>query len=109
MINHSYTAVVERNVTFATELTTEPYEVAWAREARIFVRALDLTGEIEATAEISADGLFWIPEGSPPVKLAQPGVLSFPVREFGHWLRVALRNRDAAPSARVIVYLALKE
>lgn len=109
MINHSYTAVVERNVTFATELTTEPYEVAWAREARIFVRALDLAGEIEATAEISPDGLFWIPEGSPPVKLAQPGLLSFSVREFGHWLRVVLRNRSAAPSARVIVYLALKE
>jgi hypothetical protein len=90
-------------------LVSEPYEVAWSSEARIFVRALDLTGEIEATAEISADGLFWIPEGSPPVKLAQPGVLSFSVREFGHWLRVVLRNRDAAPSARVIVYLALKE
>lgn len=109
MIKHSYTAVVERNVTFTDELVTEPYEVAWAREARIFVRALDLAGEIEATAEISPDGLFWIPEGSPPVKLGQPGVLSFPVREFGHWLRVVLRLQGTTPSARVIVYLALKE
>ncbi len=109
MIKHSYTAVVERNVTFTDELVTEPYEVAWAHEARVFVRALDLVGQIEATAEISPDGLFWIPEGSPPVKLEQPGVLSFPVREFGHWLRVMLKIKGPAPSARVIVYLTLKE
>ncbi len=109
MINHSYTAVLERNVTFTDALVTEPYEVAWAREARIFVRTLDLVGELEATAEISPDGLCWIPEGSPPVKLAQPGLLSFPLREFGHWLRLVLRVQGPTPSARVIVYLALKE
>jgi len=109
MINHSYTAVVERNTIFAEELVTEPYEVAWAREARVFVRALDLKGTMEATAEISPDGLFWTKEGSLPVRLDQPGLISFPLREFGHWLRIALRNSSPAPSARVIIYLALKE
>jgi hypothetical protein len=109
MMNHSYTAVVERNTTFAGELLTEPYEVAWVREARVFVRALDLSGTIEVTAEISPDGLFWTKEGSPPLLLDRPGLISFPVREFGHWLRVSLRNTGTAPSARVIVYLALKE
>lgn len=109
MILHSYTAVVERNTVFAEELVTEPYEVAWAREARVFVRALELTGTIEATAEISPDGLFWMKEGSPPVRLEQPGLLSFPLREFGHWLRISLRNSGSAPTARVIIYLALKE
>lgn len=109
MLTHSYTAVVERNTIFAEALVTEPYEVAWAREARIFVRALDLTGSIEATAEISPDGLFWTKEGGLPVKLEQPGLISFPVREFGHWLRIALKNTGASPSARVIIYIALKE
>lgn len=109
MMKQSYTAVLERNVTFTETLVTEPYEVPWASEARIFVRALDLSGSLEATAEISPDGLFWIPEGSLPVKLEQPGLLTFPVREFGHWLRVVLKNRGTAPSARVIIYLALKE
>lgn len=109
MIPNSHTAVLERNTTFAEELVTEPYEVAWAREARVFVQALDLTGTIEATAEISPDGLFWTKEGSPPVRLEQPGLISFPLREFGHWLRIALRNPAPAPSARIIVYLALKE
>jgi hypothetical protein len=109
MIRQSYTAVVERNTTFAEELVTEPYEVAWAREARVFVRTLDLVGTLEAHVEISPDGLFWVPEGSPPVLLASSGVLSFPVREFGHWLRIVLKCRGEQPSARVIVYLALKE
>lgn len=109
MIKNSYTAVLERNTTFAEELVTEPYEVAWAGEARVFVRALDLTGTLEATAEVSPDGLFWTAEGSPPVKLERPGLISFPVREFGHWLRIVLRNRGASPSARIIIYLALKE
>ena len=109
MIKNSHTAVLERNTTFAEELVTEPYEVAWAGEARVFVRALDLTGSMEASAEISPDGLFWTKEGSPPVTLDQPGLVSFPLREFGHWLRIVLRNRSAAPSARVIIYLALKE
>ncbi len=109
MMKQSYTAVLERNVTFTDVLVTEPYEVPWASEARIFVRALDLTGCVEASAEISPDGLFWTPEGSPPVKLKQPGLLTFPVREFGHWLRVVLKNKGSSPSARVIIYLALKE
>jgi hypothetical protein len=109
MIRQSFTAVLERNITFGEELVSEPYEVAWASEARVFVRALELSGRIEAVAEISPDGQCWIPEGSPPVRLEQPGVLSFPVREFGHWLRVVLRNTGPSPSARVIVYLALKE
>lgn len=109
MMRQSYTAVVERNSTFTELLVTEPYEVPWAGEARIFVRALDLTGCLEATAEISPDGLFWTPEGSPPVKLDKPGLLTFPVREFGHWLRVVLKMSGSQPSARVIVYLTLKE
>jgi hypothetical protein len=109
MIRQSFTAVLERNVTLTDVLVTEPYEVAWAREARVFVRALDLAGRLEASAEISPDGLFWIPEGTPPVAIEQAGLLSFPLREFGHWLRLVVRVKGATPSARVIVYLALKE
>jgi hypothetical protein len=109
MMRQSHTAVLERNVTFTDALVTEPYEVAWAGEARVFVRALDLAGRLEVSAEISPDGLFWLPEGTPPVAIEQAGLLSFPLREFGHWLRIALRVTGATPSARVIVYLTLKE
>jgi len=109
MIRNSHTAVLERNVTFTDVLVTEPYEVAWSSEARVFVRTLDLSGHIEASAEISPDGLFWIPEGTPPVTLAQAGLLSFPLRDYGQWLRVVVRVSGETPSARVIIYLALKE
>ena len=109
MIRNSHTAVLERNVTFTDVLVTEPYEVAWSSEARVFVRTPDLSGHIEASAEISPDGLFWIPEGTPPVTLAQAGLLSFPLRDYGHWLRVVVRVSGETPSARVIIYLALKE
>lgn len=109
MIRNSHTAVLERNTTFTDVLVSEPYEVAWAGEARVFVRALELCGSVEASAEISPDGLFWTKEGSPPAKLDQPGLVSFPLREFGHWLRIVLRNREPAASARIIIYLALKE
>jgi hypothetical protein len=109
MMRQSFTAVLERNVTFTDTLATEPYEAAWAREARVFVRAMDLTGRLEVSAEISPDGLCWMPEGTPPVAIEQTGLLSFPLREFGHWLRLVLRVKGPTPSARVIVYLALKE
>jgi len=108
-MRQSFTAVLERNVTVTDLLVSEPYEVAWAREARVFVRALDLSGRLEASAEISPDGLCWIPEGTAPVAIEQAGVLSFPLREFGHWLRIVVRVAGPAASARVIVYLALKE
>lgn len=109
MIRNSHTAVLERNVTFTDVLVTEPYETAWAGEARVFVRALDLSGRLEASAEISPDGLFWIAEGTPPVALGQAGLLSIPLRDYGHWLRIVLRVTGETPSARVIIYLALKE
>lgn len=41
--------------------------------------------------------------------LAQAGLLSFPLRDYGHWLRVVVRVSGETPSARVIIYLALKE
>lgn len=66
MIRNSHTAVLERNVTFTDVLVTEPYEVAWSSEARVFVRTLDLSGHIEASAEISPDGLFGFPKALRP-------------------------------------------
>jgi hypothetical protein len=109
MLKQSFTAVLERNVIFTDTWVTEPYEVAWAREARVFVRTLDLSGRLTAHAEISPDGLHWTPEGSSAAALDSAGLLSFPVREFGHWLRVVVKCCGESPSARVIIYLALKE
>jgi hypothetical protein len=40
-MRQSFTAVVERNVTWQGEFAVEPYEAAWATEAIYFVRVLD--------------------------------------------------------------------
>lgn len=108
----SFTAVVERNVTFTESFATEPYECGWASEARWFVRSLEVSGDEVALSiypQISPDGLHWCDEGSAPLTVRAPGLVSLKLRDFGQWLRLRgeLTGRD--PSVKVIVYLALKE
>ncbi|MCG5212990.1 hypothetical protein [Streptosporangium sp. KLBMP 9127] len=110
-MKQSMTAVLERNTTFTADFTTEPYEVAWAREARWFVRTLELDGEapsLHLTTQISPDGLHWCDDGAPEQVSGEPSLLSWPVREFGHWLRLRATLRGGDPKAKVLIYLALK-
>jgi len=37
VMHQSLTVVLERNARLTGEFTTEPYEVAWAREARVMI------------------------------------------------------------------------
>jgi len=78
MIRLSFTTVLERNVTLTDMPVTDPYGVAWARKARVFVRALDLAGQLEASVEIFPDGLFWMPEGTPPWRSRRAGCFRSP-------------------------------
>ena len=41
MLPHNATAVVARNETWTGKSASEPYECGWAREAIVFLRALD--------------------------------------------------------------------
>jgi hypothetical protein len=108
----SFTAVLEQGTTFGEAFATEPYEAGWAGEARWFVRVLELSGEdagLDLLAEISPDGLVWCAEGTPPLAIRAPGLYSFSLREFGHWLRLSGVVSGGEPRVKVIVYLALKE
>jgi hypothetical protein len=108
----SYTAVLEQGTSYADNFATEPYEAAWASEARWFVRVLELSGTdaaIDLQPEISPDGLFWCAEGSAPLRIAEPGLYSFALRDFGHWLRLNAALSGSDPRVKLIVYLALKE
>ena len=115
-MRQSLSVVLERNTILTGEFTTEPYEVAWASEARWFVRVLELRGvatKIEARTQISPDGLHWCDLGDSTVSLAAPGMASWNVREFGGWLR--LKGLVAGPGgmgegvgAKVLIYLVLK-
>lgn len=83
--------VLERNTVLSGDFATEPYEVAWAREARWFVRAIEMRGagaRFEARTQISPDGLHWCDLDEYNLILGEPGMVTRPVREFGGWLRL---------------------
>jgi hypothetical protein len=121
-MRQSFTAVIERNATLAGEFTTEPYEAAWAREARWFVRVLDRSGHAPrmlVRTQISPDGLHWcdLDTGTEQSVAPAEGPLhSWSAAGFGGWLRlrgtvvddVSPGPADAPPSVKVLIYLALK-
>ena len=109
MVRRSFTAVIEKNTTWTSDFETEPYEAAWAAEARWFVRVLALEGgkaSLTVIPQISPDGLLWCDEGREPTVISQAGLYSFALRDFGHWLRL---RALVSGSVRVLIYLALKE
>jgi hypothetical protein len=112
MIRQSYTAVIERNVTWQGEFATEPYEAAWASEAIFFLRALtaaEIPADAVARIQLSPDGIRWCDEGTVvSLPTAAEGLTFARVRHFGGWLRVAGRLPKGA-QLTVIVALALKE
>lgn len=116
-MQQSLSVVLERNTRLSGEFTTEPYEVAWAREARWFIRVLEMEGagtRLDATTQISPDGLHWCDLEDGRASISEQGLASWPAREFGGWLRLKgtvtsdSGESDDAASARVLIYLALK-
>jgi hypothetical protein len=115
-MQQTLSVVLERNTVLTGEFATEPYEVAWAREARWFVRLLDLRGtraRVQARTQISPDGLHWCDLEPCGIDLGEPGLASWPVREFGGWLRLkGVVSGDDHPTgdaaAKVLIYLVLK-
>lgn len=109
MLRRSFTAVLEKNATFAADFATEPHEVGWAIEARWFVRVLEASegARLELRPQISPDGLFWCDEGSEPLRVEGTGLASLPLENFGAWLRLDAKLSPGS-QVRVLIYLALK-
>lgn len=110
-MRQSLTAVLERNTTVRGDFETEPYEVAWATEARWFVQVLSATDEqarLQITTQISPDGLTWCDYDETAMVTEGTGLTSWAVREFGHWLRLRGTVRGEDVSAKLRVYLAIK-
>lgn len=111
-MRQSQSAVMERGVELDHVHCTEPFEVAWAGEARWFVQFYrEAPGStVEFRVQISPDGLIWVDhESMAPVTSEAIGLLSIPVAHFGHWMRLLSQQTsgDAAPMLRI--YLELKE
>lgn len=102
-------SVVERREPFDGSFTTHPFEAAWASEAIVFLRVESMTpgASITARAQISADGLRWLDEGTQFDPITADGDGFVRLRHFGGWLRLA--GDVAGGSAEITVQLALKE
>ena len=75
-MRHAFTAVIEKNATFHADFETEPYECAWASEARWFIHVAELEGDgasLSARVQVSPDGLAWCDEGSAFEPMSAPG------------------------------------
>lgn len=110
-MRQSFTAVIERNVTWQGDFIAEPYETAWATEAIYFVRVLhaeNMPADVLARVQLSPDGIHWCDEGTEITLTAGQGLAFARVRHFGGWLRLVGKLPDGA-KATVIVYLSLKE
>ena len=110
MLRSSHTAVVERNIWWEGEWSTEPYEAAWATRAVAFVRVLERRNiAVDATlrVQISPDGIHWCDEGNVLNVSADQDISFARVSQFGGWLRL---TGVLAPEQglKVVVYLALQ-
>ena len=109
-MRQALTAVLERDTTFTGDFATEPYEAAWAGEARWFVNALGVSDGtvVRLVTQISPDGLTWCDLDEEEHLVAGPGLVTWPVSHFGQWLRVRGTVAGVDPSATLRIYLTAK-
>lgn len=115
-MRQSLSVVLERNTCLTGAFTTEPYEAAWASEARWFLGVLDIDGEgtrLDVITQISPDGLHWCDLDDHRISTAERGLVSWASREFGGWLRLkgvvsGESGKSDGAAAKVLIYLVLK-
>ena len=111
MLPRSHTAVLERNVEIRSELWTEPYEAAWAGEARWFLNVVDASPgtSVEIATFLSPDGLCWCPHESSRLHFEGVGLQTLRVPDFCPWLRLNVEVGGASPYIKTIIYLSLRQ
>ncbi|WP_029041374.1 hypothetical protein [Cucumibacter marinus] len=110
-MRESISAVVARNDVWEGVAASEPYEVAWASEAVIFLRNLASTGTPEtarAWVQISPDGLHWTDEGTLLAIPREGDLTSVRIRGFGAYLRVMTVLPEGS-SFKALLTFSLKE
>ena len=110
-MRQALTAVLERDTTFTGDFVTEPYEAAWAGEARWFVHTLATGGDdlaVRLVTQISPDGLTWCDLDGEEHLVTGAGLVTWPVAGFGQWLRLRGTLAGDHPSATMRIYLTAK-
>ena len=81
--------------------TTEPYETAWAAEARWFVHVLEASpgARLEVAAEVSPEGITWCGHEARPVDLQGQGLVTLAL-DPGRTLAAPARARVRARPPR---------
>jgi hypothetical protein len=104
-MRQALTAVLERDTTFKDDFVTEPYEVAWAGEARWFVQHVGGDGTARYVTQVSPDGITWCDLDGTEYEAVPGKLVSWPVSGFGHWLRL---RAVVDGTVQVRIHLAVK-
>lgn len=109
-MKHFSTSVVELRQEFDEAIETHPYECGWADEAIYFIENHDADAGtvVRLRAQLSADGVRWLEEGT-QITVADGGFVR--LREFGGFTRLvgSAQDPDGAPVAVTLtIRLALK-
>jgi hypothetical protein len=109
-MRQSQTAVLERNTTYTGPFETEPFEAAWAGEGRWFVQVIRASDEasVALRTQISPDGLTWCDYDDVDHVLGEQLLSTWPVREFGQWLRLRGEVTGHGACVTLRIYLAVK-
>ena len=107
----SHTAVLERNVEIRCEFWTEPYEAAWAGEARWFLNVVEASPgtSVCITTCLSPDGLAWCPHETSRSAFEGTGLNSLRVPDSCPWLRLHVEVKGPSPYIKAIIYLSLRQ
>lgn len=104
-------SAVERRIVVIDDFASHPMEAGWASEAIFFLIIEEINGDntiLNASVQISADGINWIDEGATFSKINKPGHYFAKVSCFGNWLRVNANLQGLNPQIKVSVHLHLK-
>lgn len=111
-MRHFQTAHLEIKKDFREDFQTHPFECGWASEAIFFIRVEGMSGEdslLKADAQISADGIKWVDEGTSFQPISEKGLYFIRLKHFGGWLRLNCRISGKETCFRLLVNIVLKE
>lgn len=102
------TSVLARRQWISSDYSTLPYEAGWASEAVFFIQAEPGHPELTCTAEVSPDGINWVPHGLARVLGTDAAITVCHLTVFGNWLRLNVVGAGEDHPARVLIHLNLK-